>query len=135
MSLTAFSQPKESSRLVVIDGDTLMTFTKVEVRGIAKKVIEAKQLKERVTSCIDRERILLNINAEQELRYRNLKFELVEQESQIKIWEDKFFLAADEILDVAEKGDQRAKKKFWDGVLIGGGITIVGMAGILILAN
>jgi hypothetical protein len=136
LSLTAFSQDTVSSdRYIVIDGDTLMTFTKAEVRGIANIAIKNEELKERIDASLNREVILMNTRTLQQQRYENLRFQLVEEESQKNNWQDQFFLSAEENVRLKQLVKKTRRKKFFEGALIGSVVTLAGAATLIIIAK
>jgi hypothetical protein len=136
LSLTAFSQDTVSSdRYIVIDGDTLMTFTKAEVRKIVIVLVKHDQLNQRLDASLNREVILINTRTLQQQRYENLKFQLVEEESQKNNWQDQFFLCAEENVRLKELVKKTRRKKFFEGALIGSVVTLAGAATLIILAN
>ena len=136
MSLTVYSQPRESSnRYIITNGDTLMVFNKIEVRKISNIVIENKVLKERIDTCLIREEFTRNINLIQERRIQDLQRQFLLQKETTEFWKNGFNTADDEVERITEVSKKLNRASFRKGMLIGGGVTLIGISTLIILAN
>ena len=128
---TAFSQAEESSnRFIVIEGDTLYTLTKAELRNVAKVVIKH-----------ERDSVLLDIANH---RIENLMMQSIIQnninttlENEVDILGNLLLLTKGE-LETTRNGIKEAikeekKKSFKNGALVGAGTMVVLVAGLAVL--